>query len=137
MACRRFALRSRRVLMAGVTLAVCFAQNDARQHGESWLGLIDNQKYAESWPEASTYFRNRVPRAKWVEMLKISRSPLGALKSRKATKVTTATSLPGAPDGEYTVILFQSSFENKASAVETLTLIKDKGQWRPAGYFIR
>ncbi len=48
------------------------------------------------------------------------------------------TSLPGAPDGEYVVIQIQTSFENKKSAVETITPMLDKdGRWRVSGYQIR
>jgi len=49
-----------------------------------------------------------------------------------------ATSLPGAPDGDYVVIQFQTSFANKASAVETITPMRDRdGAYRVSGYFIR
>ena len=45
---------------------------------------------------------------------------------------------PGAPDGEYVVIQYEASFENKASAVETITPMLDKdGQWRVSGYFMK
>ena len=48
------------------------------------------------------------------------------------------TSLPGAPDGEYVVIQMETSFENKASAVETITPMRDSdGEWRVAGYYIK
>lgn len=48
------------------------------------------------------------------------------------------TSLPGAPDGEYVVIQFKTSFENKKEAVETVTPKKDKdGKWRVSGYYIK
>ncbi|MBM4320898.1 MAG: DUF4019 domain-containing protein, partial [Deltaproteobacteria bacterium] len=47
------------------------------------------------------------------------------------------TSLPGAPDGEYVVIQFESSFENKRSAIETITPMLDSGKWRVSGYFIK
>jgi hypothetical protein len=46
--------------------------------------------------------------------------------------------LPGAPDGEYVVIQYESSFEHKQAAVETVTPMLDKdGTWRVSGYFIR
>ncbi|MEW6584469.1 MAG: DUF4019 domain-containing protein, partial [Nitrospirota bacterium] len=48
-----------------------------------------------------------------------------------------ATSLPGAPDGEYVVIEFETSFENKKSAVETVTPMMDSGKWRVSGYYIK
>ncbi|HWN92533.1 MAG TPA: DUF4019 domain-containing protein, partial [Verrucomicrobiae bacterium] len=46
--------------------------------------------------------------------------------------------LPGAPDGEYVVIQYETAFENKASAVETITPMLDKdGSWRISGYYIK
>jgi hypothetical protein len=46
--------------------------------------------------------------------------------------------LPGAPDGEYVVIQFETSFENKKSAIETVTpMIEINGGWRVSGYFIK
>lgn len=116
-------------------LAQSLAQ--ASKLGEAWLALIDNRKYAESWSEASTYFRSRVPREQWVNMVKGARSPLGDVKSRTLKNATAAKSLPGAPDGDYTVLRYETSYQNKASAVETLTLMIDSGKWRSAGYYIR
>lgn len=48
------------------------------------------------------------------------------------------TSLPGAPDGKYVVIQYDTSFENKKAAVETVTPMLDKdGKWRVSGYYIK
>ncbi|MGB3565135.1 MAG: DUF4019 domain-containing protein, partial [Thermoanaerobaculia bacterium] len=64
--------------------------------------------------------------------------PLGKVLSRKVKSKQYATSLPGAPDGEYVVIQFETSFENKTTAIETVTPMKDEdGKWRVSGYFIR
>ena len=66
------------------------------------------------------------------------RTPLGSLISRQVKTQTYKTELPGAPDGEYVVIQFDTSFENKRSAIETVTPMRDKdGAWRVSGYFIR
>ena len=46
--------------------------------------------------------------------------------------------LQGAPDGEYVIITFETEFENKKSAIETVTPMMDKdGKWRVSGYFIK
>jgi hypothetical protein len=46
--------------------------------------------------------------------------------------------LQGAPDGKYVTIRYETVFENKASAVETITPMLDPdGIWRVSGYFIR
>jgi hypothetical protein len=45
--------------------------------------------------------------------------------------------LPGAPDGEYVVIQYETSFEKKAFAIETVTPSFEKdGIWRVSGYYI-
>jgi len=60
------------------------------------------------------------------------------LLSRKIIKTQSATSLPGAPDGNYLVMQFDTSFANKKSAVETVTFVREKaGNWRAAGYYIK
>jgi hypothetical protein len=44
----------------------------------------------------------------------------------------------GAPDGEYVVIQYDTKFDNKAAAVETVTVARGKdGVWRVAGYYIK
>jgi Protein of unknown function (DUF4019) len=66
------------------------------------------------------------------------RSPLGKVISRKLKLKQYATSLPGAPDGKYVVIQFETSFEKKKSSVETITPMKEKdGTWRVSGYYIK
>ncbi len=54
------------------------------------------------------------------------------------TPATFTRTVPGAPDGEYVVIQFDTQFENKAAAVETVTPMREKdGSWRVSGYFIK
>ena len=110
----------------------------AQQAAESWLALVDSGKYAESWDEASQLFKQKVTKPQWQSAIQSARSPLGKIVSRKLLSANYTQTLPGAPDGEYVVIQYQSSFENKKSAVETITPMKDKdGQWRVSGYFIK
>lgn len=124
-------------LMFAALLFAAPANELAGPSGEAWVKLVDGAKYADSWREASSYFRSRVPQKEWVSMVQGVRRPLGALVSRKQKSLTFAKTLPGAPDGNYAVILFDTSFQNKASAVETLTVMADGENWRVAGYFIR
>jgi len=111
---------------------------DALTAAENWLALIDKGEYVESWKEAAEYFKTSISQDQWVNLLKAVRKPLGKLNSRTVKSETYETSMPGAPDGEYMVIQFTTSFENKKSAIETVTPMKDKrGRWRVAGYFIK
>ena len=103
-----------------------------------WLLLVDAGDYSKSWDEAAAFFKGAVPQEKWVEMAKGVRNPLGAMKTRQVKSSRYQTSVPGAPDGEYVIIQFQTSFENKESAVETVTPMRDKdGTWRVSGYYIK
>jgi hypothetical protein len=105
---------------------------------EDWLKLVDDGKFAESWKEAAEYFKGMVNQSQWEQSIQSVRVPLGAVISRRLKAKNFATSLPGAPDGEYVVIQFATSFENKTSAVETITPMMDKdGQWRVSGYYIK
>jgi hypothetical protein len=105
---------------------------------EKWLGIVDSGKYGESWKEAAEYFRNAVKQDQWEQAVQAVRKPLGKLVSRKMKSATFKTSLPGAPDGQYVVIEFETSFENKKSAIETVTPMMDKdGKWRVSGYYIK
>jgi hypothetical protein len=104
---------------------------------EKWLIMIDGGRYGESWKEAAGYFRTAVKQEQWEQTLQALRKPFGKLISRKLKSKSYTTSLPGAPDGEYVVIQFETSFENKKSAIETVTPVKDKdGKWRVSGYYI-
>lgn len=105
---------------------------------EKWLALVDAGKYGQSWQEAAGYFRNAITREKWEQSLRAVRRPLGKLVSRKVESRTYTTAVPGAPDGEYVVIRFATSFGNKKSAIETVTPMREKdGSWRVSGYYIK
>ncbi len=105
---------------------------------EKWLTTVDAGKYTESWKETAEFFRNAVKPEQWEQSMNAVRKPLGKLISRKVQTKVYRTSLPGAPDGEYVVIQFETSFENKKAAIETVTPMMDKdGKWRVSGYYIK
>jgi hypothetical protein len=113
-------------------------EKEAVTSAEAWLALVDAGKYADSWSQASDYFKNAVERPQWEQSLTAVRKPLGKIVSRKLFSKTFMTSLPGAPDGEYVVIQFETSFQNKKSAVETITPMREKdGRWKVSGYYIK
>src|SRR5690606_23043329 len=100
--------------------------------------LVDAGSFADSWKDAAAYFQAAVPQEQWERSLTGVRKPLGALVSRKLKSAKIAKSLPGAPDGEYVVIQFDTSFENKKAAVETVTPMREKdGSWKVSGYYIK
>ena len=110
----------------------------AQAAAEMWLDSMDAGRYAQGWQEASNYFQGAVTEQAWITALNGVRSPLGQLISRKFQRAQYADSLPGAPDGRYVVMQFDSRFENKAAAVETVTFMQgEDGSWKAAGYYIK
>jgi hypothetical protein len=114
------------------------AEKDALKAAEQWLALIDAGDYGGSWEAASELSKKSVSKEMWTRSIKAVRSAMGDLTSRSVAAAQYATSLPGAPDGEYIVIQFSTRFTNKKSAIETVTPMKDPdGMWRVSGYYIK
>jgi len=110
----------------------------AVEAAKSWLQLVDDGAYGQSWAQAAEYFRNNVSEDKWERAIEPVRKPLGKTLSREVKNSTYTTEVPGAPDGKYVIIQFETSFENKRSAVETVTpMLGSDGQWRVSGYYIK
>ncbi len=130
------------LFLFGISHQAVLASQDKEHTAEAvakvWLLLVDEGKYSESWNETATYFKSAVTIDSWMKSMQIFRQPLGKVKSRKLMSKKYTKTLPGAPDGEYVVIQYRSSFENKKSAVETITPMLDKdGKWRVSGYYIK
>ena len=110
----------------------------ARIETVEWLALTDTGQYKSSWDSASALFKAAVSEEDWEKSLSAVRTPIGALETREIVSSKFSTTLPGAPDGEYVVFQFNSSFEHKTTAIETVTAMKDNdGVWRVVGYFIK
>lgn len=127
------------ILMANTTFAAGTDQKQvAVNTAAKWVALIDAGNYAASWQEAAVYFKGGISREKWEQTIQRVRNSLGATISRKPITAAYKTTLPGMPDGEYVIIQYQTTFQNKKSAIEIITAMLDKdGQWRVAGYFIK
>ena len=124
--------------MAYLIVPRSITNNAAVEPAQTWLQGIDNGNYAPSWTNAAAYFQSAMTSEKWVEAVQQVRKPLGPLVSRKVKSAQEMTSLPGAPDGRYIVMQFETSFANKKSAIETVTFMQEKdGQWKSCGYYIK
>ena len=95
-------------------------------------------KADRSAEEAAEYFRAAVTREQWQRSMRAFRRPLGRVVSRKLKSKQYTNTLPGAPDGEYVVIQYETSFENKKSAIETIIpMLDEDGKWRVSGYYVK
>lgn len=112
----------------------------------TWLAIVDDGRYEESWKEASETFRANMSRfgkgeGFWEKALETSRKPLGALVRRSVIRAQPTAPMPGVPAGEatkYIEVVYRSEFDREREATETLTIALDAdGAWRVYNYVIR
>ncbi len=104
----------------------------------AWLATVDAGRYAQSWDDASPLLQQSMPKTQWETTLAPVRQPLGGLVVRKLRSATYTTTIPGAPEGQYVVVVYDTRFENRPVAFETVTPMREKdGSWKVSGYFIR
>jgi len=97
-----------------------------------WLSLVDNGSYLQTWEYLSDIFKSALTKDRWVDDLNDNRKPLGKLIKREQQHVTASSD---ASVGDYLIFQYQSSFEKKTSANETVSVIKDRdGNWKILGY---
>lgn len=114
--------------------AVATAQVAAR----SWLTLVDEVRYGESWDSAATVFRNAVTKPVWENAVLQTRGPLEPFGARKLLSATFRRHLPNAPPGEYVVLLYETRVSGNRTVVETVTPMREAGgRWRVSGYYVR
>jgi hypothetical protein len=126
------------LVSAGLLRANEVAEKAAVKAAGAWLSLVDDGNYAESWNQASGLFKAAVTKEQWQQSLKAVRVPLGKMVARELKSKQYTKTLPGAPDGEYVVIQYKTTFENKKSAIETvIPMLEKDGRWRVSGYYIK
>lgn len=103
----------------------------------NWVAMLDRGDWSGSWNAAGALFQQGVSAAVWASTVEPLRAPLGTTNSRVFEKVTRATELPGAPDGEYQLLEFRTDFANRAGTIETVVMAREGQSWRVVGYFMR
>jgi Protein of unknown function (DUF4019) len=109
----------------------------AQREALGFLGYLDHGRYADSYAYTGMLIRASNDRDAFAAQIKKAHAGTGALQSRNLIDASYATSVPGAPEGQYVLLHYQASFANRPEAVETLTLAFAKGYWRVSGYYIK
>jgi hypothetical protein len=111
---------------------------DTIDAGLKWLALIDEGHADAAWDVASAHLKSVVSRDRWVKGMSDFRKPFGKIASRKAVKFGRAHSMPDAPDGDYAIIQYETTFANGKRATEQLVwVLEGENSWRVSGYYIR
>ena len=110
----------------------------AKAAADVWLAPVDDNRYEPAYQSAASIFQKLIAKEQWIKLAGNGRNLLGRSRSRTVQDTKFSTTMPGAPDGQYVVVHYQTSFEKKATATETVTTLLDSdGQWKVCGYFIR
>ncbi|MGH8713398.1 MAG: DUF4019 domain-containing protein [Casimicrobiaceae bacterium] len=126
------------LLCAGHLAAQGPRQSLVQETAREWLAATDRGDAAQSWKSAGQQFRHAISAAQWAQSLRKVRPPLGAVQERTLLSTKFSKTIPGAPDGDYALVVFRSRFEHKALSQETIVLQREAdGVWRVTGYTIR
>ena len=131
-------------------LAAQAPEDAAQPRAEAWLAQVDGGDYAGSWEQAARALKAAVKQADWSQMVEAMRGPLGGVASRKLRSREYKESMPPTTrtiggrvytwsgGGPSVVLEYDTSFANKASAVETVVATRDAdGAWRVSSYSVR
>lgn len=136
--------------LAFATASFVHAQDNSAQEAtvapatvaaERFLAFVDRGDVPNSYNEMAAASRQMVSLQQWESAVKTVRSPLGTLVSRRMVTAVPTHNLPGAPEGDYVVIQYNTRFSKLPSdqiAIETVTPMLDRdGNWRVSGYYVK
>lgn len=113
-------------------------KGEAVKVAQAWVALLDAGKFDDGWKQAAVQLKKAVSQKKWKTTMSPLRNPLGAVSARQEKSAQLTREIPGAPDAQYAVVEFSTTFATKSAATEVVTLIwENDGRWRVSSYAIR
>lgn len=110
--------------------------SDAEAAVLAWLEAIDNGEYEHAWETSSSILQAPLSAGMLARTVELARRDFGAVESRKRVRVIREKSMPGAPEGDYAVYMFQTRFENQSGITETVTPYLEGDTWKVSGYYV-
>jgi hypothetical protein len=111
--------------------------NDVIDASRKWLQLIDGAHYGAAWDLGARPLKTAVSRKGFVDGIGQARKGYGKVAERQPAQFARTHTLPGAPDGDYALVSFQTLFANGKKADEQIVWLLESDTWRVSGYFIR
>lgn len=110
----------------------------AQEAADAWLVPVDSMDYRTSYQQASPLLQEQTSETQWVQTLRTTFGAMGSFISRAPQGREFRTALPGAPEGEYVIVTYNSRYTQAEDAVETVVMAKSAtGEWQTAGYDVR
>jgi len=117
--------------------AVKAATDAAGKAAQAWLALDDADNWDACWDALAPPVKGQIAREAFADSLRTVRNELGKASARRPHAVTFTHKMPGAPDGDYVVLQYDTDFA-KGSALETVIPMRmPDGSWRVSGYFVQ
>ena len=102
---------------------------------ESFFELRDAGSLQQAWWEGSEILHQTTRMDRWMEDMRIQSELMGDLVKRSLRSRVQRSTMPGLPDGEYVILLYDVSFEHKKAGLEILVMLHDaSGDWRLVSY---
>ena len=124
--------------LAGCSQSNPEAEQAAFEATKPWLALMDEGDYEGCWQTAAPWFRDNVAsKEAWLAKAHEARDPLGALEFRELLETTYTINPIGAPDGQFTVVVYSSAWDN-GTIYETVSMQRQgDGSWGVVGYHVK
>lgn len=114
------------------------ASSEPTAVARAWLDLIHSGRWASSWEVAGPVLKDTIDPEEWQAALRALHASLGRCRSRTLQGQATLDRFPGVPSGPWTVIHFESRFEERDAVIETVATCRgNDGCWHPTAYFVR
>ena len=103
-----------------------------------WLALLDSGKTGAAWGVSSPHLKSVVTRKNWIDGITSARKPFCDFVKRTPIKFARSHSMPGAPDGDYSILEFDTEFANgKRASEHIIWMLGEREVWSVSGYYIR
>ncbi len=112
-------------------------QTQAIEAAQSFTSIIDDGNYQAAYWIGSDLLRLAMSEQKWIEQSEQVLTMLGKYEGRSLRSTRSVHSFPGYPDGNYTIVYFETKLTHKAKATEVLLVRQESGAMRICSYFIR
>lgn len=109
------------------------AEQSARAAAQSWLRVVDDGEFEESWEAAASAFQERVPQETWEDRGDQLRDSIQTGASRTLTMVQYRNSLRQTSGGPFVILKYRST-PGDLSIEEVVLTTRIDDTWKVTGY---
>ena len=110
--------------------------DNAMATANSWLAQADADQSDAMWQNSDAVLQKSFSKNAWKKYLTGLHRQWGAFKDRKWLQVAHISDPSGLPPGEYLNVIYSATYAN-APMLETVSLMRNGGNWTPVGYTVR